>query len=117
MHLELASQLAPKTPLVLNNLAWVLAQREPPELERAFELAQRAKQLSDHPEIAHTLGTILARSGRYVEAIAEFETVLRLVPERPNVHQQLAVLYEKLENSELAEVYRRRAEALEGQGQ
>jgi tetratricopeptide (TPR) repeat protein len=116
MHLELASQLAPQTPLVLNNLAWVLAKREPPELQRALELAQRAKQLSDHPEIAHTLGTILARSGRYVEAIAEVEAVLRLLPERPNIHRLLAEWYEKLGNSELAEIYRRRAEALQDDG-
>jgi tetratricopeptide (TPR) repeat protein len=115
-HLELACERAPDMPIVLNNLAWVLAHREPPELDRAGQLALAAKKLSDDPEISDTLGTILARQGKYRAAITELETVLRAFPKRPKVHRQLAELYDKLGNAELAEAYRRRAQAADGDG-
>jgi tetratricopeptide (TPR) repeat protein len=110
-HLELACERAPDMPIVLNNLAWALAQRDPPELERACELAQAAKKLSDHPEISDTLGMILARQGKYRAAVTELETALRAFPNRPNVHRQLAELYDQLDDAELAEAHRRRARA------
>lgn len=109
-HLELASQRIGDMPIVLNNLAWTLAQRDPPELERAAQLAQAAKKLSDHPEIAHTLGTILARQGKSQAAITELETVLRADPTRPELHRELAELYDKLGNPDVASVHRRRAQ-------
>ena len=110
-HLELASERTPDMPIVLNNLAWALAQRDPPELERAAQLAQAAKKLSDHPEICDTLGTILARQGKYQAAITEFETVIRAYPDRSKVHRQLAELYDQLGNPELADIHRRRAQS------
>jgi Tfp pilus assembly protein PilF len=111
MHLELAAQQAPRMPIVLNNLAWVLAHRENPELDRAHALAQRATHLVSRPEFYYTLATILARQGKYLEAIAQFETVLRLAASRTDVYQPLAELYRKLGNFELAELYDDRAQA------
>ncbi len=111
MHLELAAQQAPRMPIVLNNLAWVLAHRENPELDRAHALAQRATDLVSRPEFYYTLATILARQGKYLEAIAQFETVLRLASSRTDVYQPLAELYRKLGDFELAELYDDRAQA------
>ena len=106
-HLELARQRTPEMPMVLNNLACALTQREPPDLERALQLAQAAKKLSNHPEISDTLGMILARQGKHREAITEFETVLRAFPNRSTLHAQLADLYEKLGDDDMAERHRR----------
>ena len=44
--LELAYKIEPKFTIVLNNLAWVLAHQDPPDLERALELASQAVEQS-----------------------------------------------------------------------
>lgn len=112
MHLELAYQRAPLVPVVLNNLAWVLAEREPADLQRALELAKTARQMSDRPEFSFTLASILARLGQTRQAVAEFESVLRVSPHRADVHKELGNLYLQLGNPDLAEVFHTRAETL-----
>lgn len=109
MHLELAYQGNLQMPAVLNNLAWALANRENPDLERALQLAQAAKKLSNHPEISDTIGNILARLGREREAVVELEAALRAFPDRPQLHSQLADLYKTLGDVRLAEVHRQLA--------
>jgi uncharacterized protein HemY len=108
-HLELACERAPNTPILMNNLAWLLAHRDPPDLERALTVAKAAKFLAPHPEISDTLGTILARQGKSRQAITELETALQAFPDRPSIHHQLAMLYEQLGAVELAERHRRNA--------
>jgi len=108
MHLELAHEHHAQMPLVLNNLAWVLAQQKEPDLPRALQMAVAARRLSDHPQIHHTLGTILARAGKHREAVAELEISLRGFPGRSEIHAQLAELYERLGDSELANLHRLR---------
>ena len=110
MHLELANEHNPRMPLVLNNLAWVLAQLKEPDLPRALQMAEAARKLSDHPQIHHTLGTILARAGKHREAVTALEISLRSFPGRREIHTQLAELYEHLGNSELADQHRRQEE-------
>jgi len=107
IHLELANDRNPQMPLVLNNLAWVLAQQQRPDLPRALQMAEASRRLSDHPQIHHTLGTILSLAGRHREAIAELEVSLRGLPGRSEIHGQLATLYERLGDFELAEQHRR----------
>jgi tetratricopeptide (TPR) repeat protein len=110
MHLEMAYQGNPQMPAVLNNLAWAIANRDPPDLQRALQLAQAAKKLFKHPEISDTIATILVRLGRYQEAVSELETALRGLPNRQVLHRKLAALYEKLGDTRLAEQHRRLAE-------
>ncbi len=113
MHLEQAQQRNPRTPEVMNNLAWGLAHRVPPDLERALRLAELAEQMSDHPEIHDTLGTILAKMGRKPEAITQFETALRKLPPRASIHRTLGDLYQDLGNQVLADEHMKLAEQLE----
>ena len=47
MHLEQARQRNARIPEVLNNLAWGLAQKDEPDLERALQLAEAAQRLSN----------------------------------------------------------------------
>ena len=113
MHLELANERNPEMPIVLNNLAWGLAHQEEPELERALQLAEAAKRLSDRPEIYDTIGSILARLGRHRQAVTELEDALRAFPKYPNLHVSLAKLYEQLGDGELADLHRRLAKRFE----
>ncbi len=69
-----------------------------------------ATDLVSRPEFYYTLATILARQGKYLEAITQFETVLRLASTRTDVYQPLAELYRKLGDFELAELYDDRAQ-------
>ncbi len=71
MHLEQAQQRNARIPEVLNNLAWGLAQKDEPDLERALQLAEAAQGLSPNPEICDTAGTILAKLGRPREAVTQ----------------------------------------------
>lgn len=113
LHLEQAQQRNPRTPEVMNNLAWGLAHRDPPDLERALRLAESAEQMSDHPEIHDTLGTILAKMGRTREAITQLETALRKLPPRASIHRALSDLYQELGNQPLADEHTKLADQLE----
>ena len=109
VQLELALQANPHLPLVLNNLAWALAHREPPDLERALRLIDTAVPLSDHPCLRGTRAVILAAMGRSAEAIRELEDVLRRHPEPAWVHGILADLYRQAGVEDLAELHRQLA--------
>lgn len=113
MHLEQAQRQNARIPEVLNNLAWGLAQKDKPDLERALQLAEAAQGLSSHPEIHDTLGTILVKLGRPREAVTHFERALRELPPRSDIHRQLGELYEQLGDAELAAEHRRRVQDLD----
>jgi putative PEP-CTERM system TPR-repeat lipoprotein len=86
--LELAVQLVPTSPLLLNNLAWVRA-----ELGRggAIEMARRAHQLAPQsPEIADTLGWLLARSGQLDEGVRYLREAAEAAPQSPDIRYHLA---------------------------
>lgn len=109
VHLEQAYLRNPQMPAILNNLAWALANREKPDLDRALQLAQAANKLSNHPEISATIGTILARQGKHQEAVKELETALRAFPDRASLHERLADLYKALGDVRLEESHRQLA--------
>jgi len=118
MHLEQARQRNERMPDVLNNLAWGLAHKDPPDLERALQLAEAAQRLSpNHPEIFDTLGTILAKMGKPREAVTQLEKALRALPPRAALHRKLGDLYEQLGDAELAAEHRRLAAQLESSPQ
>jgi Flp pilus assembly protein TadD len=68
-----AIRLNPKSPVPLNNLAWLLATDPDPKIrdgKEAIELAQRACELSRHtiPVFIGTLAAAYAEAGRFEEA-------------------------------------------------
>jgi tetratricopeptide (TPR) repeat protein len=82
-HYELALRFRPDYPGALNNLAWLLATREPAESTdpgRAVALAERACKLSDHPVATYldTLAAAYAAAGRFDDAIAAAEKATEL---------------------------------------
>ena len=111
MHLELANQGDSRMPVVLNNLAWILATQQKPDLEHALALAENARKLSADPEISATLGSILFRLGRHQQAVKELETATAAFPQRARIHTELAECYDKLGDPDLAKLHRKLAES------
>ena len=112
-QLERTLELDPEQTLVKNNLAWLLAARESPDLDRAVELANSA--VSKAPQIAtyrDTLGTILLKRGDAAQAVTELERALPGMPpnDRYKVHRKLAQAYQSMGNEELAERHRSKSE-------
>lgn len=109
-HMETAYRADPQAPLVANNLAWLLAQADPPALAQALELIHAAiERLPEQPEFRETRGQILAKLGRYKEAIPDLESSLRSLANRPEIHETLAKAYAQIGDAELAEKHRRLA--------
>ncbi|MBI2477660.1 MAG: hypothetical protein HYV60_03135 [Planctomycetia bacterium] len=107
LHLEQANRLNQNAPVILNNLAWVLASQAPPESLRALDLVNTALQIAPgHPEILATRGQILMRLERWPDSLTDLEAALQKFQDRANLHESLAVVYTKLGDSELAEVHR-----------
>jgi Flp pilus assembly protein TadD len=87
-HLELAAQLVPTSPLILNNLAWV---RQELGRDGAVDLARRAHQLApSSPEIADTLGWLLVQNGDLPSGVELLREAARLGPSLPDIRYHLA---------------------------
>src|SRR5262249_43935463 len=70
-HLERAFEILPNADLVANNLAWLLAHAEPPELERALGLIDAVVQRNPgNPRFRDTRGQILLKLNRVREALS-----------------------------------------------
>jgi tetratricopeptide (TPR) repeat protein len=113
VHLEQAYQLAPHLGLVANNLAWVLASMEPPDLDRALQLVDTVlARWPDDPLCRDTRGFILSRKGKHREALAEYQKALPRMANDPGIHQRLAEVYDRLGMADLAAEHRRKAQQL-----
>ena len=99
---EVAVRLDSNQAIARNNLAWLLADTaadDSPELDRALELAQDARELlPDDPSVADTLGWVLYRKEIPVAAIPLFHEALgQLDPGsavRPLIRFHLAQAYD-----------------------
>ena len=112
IHLELAYKIEPRFTIVLNNLAWVLAHQDPPDLERALELASQAvEQSPEDGRYRDTLGTIYLKQENYTDAAAEFQLALSGVEDPIAVRKKLITVYTKLNLPEQVEVQENMIEA------
>ncbi|MCS6976920.1 MAG: tetratricopeptide repeat protein [Gemmatales bacterium] len=113
LHLEQAYKLAPHLGIVANNLAWVLANMQPPDLDRALQLVNTVlEQWPNQPMCRDTRGYILFRMGRYREALADYQAALPALRHDPGIHQRLADVYAKLGMTELSEQHAAQARKL-----
>ncbi len=109
-HLEQAYKLDSKYVIVLNNLAWMLAQGENPDLDRASELVKTAIQGNPKDgRFRDTYGDILLKQGKFREAASELELALSGASDLNSVHQKLGVVYENLGMDDLARKHREQA--------
>ena len=105
-HLEQALQHNPDSAILLNNLAWALAHQDNPDLDRALYLVETAIRIGDQPNMRGTRADILERQGEFQGAIVELEAVLSRHKNPAWVHERLARLYDRIDDSELADLHR-----------
>ena len=117
VHWETALRLAPELNLAANNLAWLLAHEEPRDLTRALALIDAVLQRAPRePRFRGTRGDILARLGRWREALPELIAALPASRDSAAHHRLLSETYLQLGLSELAQEHRNRAEMLDKKG-
>ena len=111
-HFALAYEKAPDTPFVANNLAMILALGEKPDCNRALEIIQSVlKQYPNNPNLRETRGQVLAKMGRWQEAIADLEYALPTISAADTTHSALAQAYRGLGMADLAAEHERLAKA------
>jgi tetratricopeptide (TPR) repeat protein len=112
LHLEQAYQLAPQMGVVANNLAWVLANAQPPDLPRALALSNSLlERWPEEPMFRDTRGQVHLKMGHWKEALKDLETALRRRPEDGALHRALAETYRHLDMPEMAVEHERRADS------
>lgn len=107
-HFERAIAIRDDIPVMLNNLAWLISHdEESPDPERALGLINAA--LEKQPENASfldTRGHIYVMQEEWKKALTDFEKALTGVKNKKSVHEQLALIYGKLNIPEIAEQHR-----------
>lgn len=78
----------PNDPVALNNLAWALQEQGNPE---ALGFARRAFLAAPSPDVADTLGWILASRGQAADALPLLEQAVKGKPNDPSVQYHLAL--------------------------
>ena len=117
-HFSRAYKLDPEMLAVGNNLAWVLSQKEHPDLERALKIIQSVLRVTDdNPRYRDTRGQIFAKLSRWEEALDDLEFALRSpkLSGDKNFHRALAETYEALGQESLASKHRQIIDALSQQ--
>ena len=110
--LQEAVDAFPDHGLSLNNLAWLLGNYEPRDLEKAKELAMRAVESDPRVGTFHdTLGTIHMEFKDWQSAIQELELALAQTPigARSKIHAKLAIGYEAVGQASLAAMHKDRS--------
>lgn len=82
-HYRHRLELVPNDIRVLNNVAWIFATHEDPQIrngERALQLAMRAAQATKYrePSVLSTLAAAYAEAGRFEEAVKQGESAIEL---------------------------------------
>lgn len=112
-HLKQADKLNPNTPVILNNLAWIMASQKKGDLSKALDMANQAVKLKQfQPNFRDTRGQIHFRLGNWEDAIADLEMALGKLPNNVKIRESLAASYEKVGNVELAGMHRERLKQL-----
>ena len=94
----------PASAITLNNLAFLYSE-QPAQLDRAYELAQKARDLlPGEPRTADTLGWILYQRGQYPRALTLLEESAAGVPDNAEVQYHLGMTRYKLGLEEPARV-------------
>ena len=111
-HMETAFGLDPNFAFVVNNLAWILAHDDPPELDRAFELADQVVKLNpDDGRFRDTLATILMKQEQYSRALTEFQKAISTADDKKSIHAKMAQIYRRLDKPALATQHQKKADA------
>lgn len=114
-HWELAYQSDPLMPVLANNLAWLLAHQPPVDLPRALQMIDSVlARYPNDPQYRGTRGHILAKLGRWPDAVPDLEASLKAFPNNADLHEQLALAYDQLGLKSVADKHRQLARASAG---
>ena len=106
--------IKPDSPPILNNLAYLYAERLG-ELDKAYDLAQRARALQPgDAAIADTLGWILYKRGDYKQALALLQESAKNLPNNPEIQFHLGMANYMMGRTEEAQTAFRQAVATAG---
>ncbi|WP_417736016.1 tetratricopeptide repeat protein [Rosistilla oblonga] len=110
-HLDAAHRSDLKSATLMNNLAWVIIATQPQEADRALTLVEAAIKLRPtDPDLISTRAEIFFKQERWDEARNDFESILGRVENQKQVHERLAVIYDKLGKSDIAELHRSKSQ-------
>jgi putative PEP-CTERM system TPR-repeat lipoprotein len=84
--------VAPNFPLALNDLAVLYSERLG-QLDKAYDLAKKAKEAVNEPHIDDTLGWILFKRGDYSNALPLLQESAAKLPDLPEVQFHLGMAY------------------------
>ena len=115
-HLERAYKLDAELGPVANNLAWVLAHREPADSDRALRIMNSV--VERWPQVAvyrDTRGQILAKMKRWEDALDDLEAALPGMPRDRQLHEALAEIYRHLNKTSLSEKHTQILQHLDSQ--
>jgi len=114
LHWRAVIAAEPQSVPALNNLAWELCWHQPPMLDEALDMINRALALSPGvPVLRETRGQILARMGRSREALADLLAAIGGMNENARLHATLAEVYRDLKLPDEAKLHIERAAQLE----
>jgi predicted Zn-dependent protease len=95
-----------------NNLAWLLAAGEKPDLPRALTIINQVlERWPGEPLYRETRGEILVKLQRWKDALPDLQGATVVKPDDAKLHKMLAETYEHLDAPGLAAEHRRRAMA------
>jgi tetratricopeptide (TPR) repeat protein len=111
-HLQIALQISPASPIIMNNLGVAIARNTPNDMQKlaiAEQLLETALRVSGPnskgaEELFDSLGEIRLTAGKTVEAIESLEAALGRDNTRLNTRRKLAVAYRKVGLDEIAEI-------------
>ena len=111
-ELELAARELPRSGAIMNNLAVVIALQKDGNLERALEVSEMAIKLTPgaSPHFYETRGQILFRMKQFEKAIPDLEHALVVDSLAKNAHRSLAVCYDEIGDTAIADMHREGAE-------
>ena len=111
MHWEQAARLDPSMPAYANNLAWALAISPEPDLPRALATIDPVvARYPNDPRFRETRGQVLAKLGRWKDALPDLQSALLVYSGSRELHRALAATYDHLEAPGMAAEHRRRAD-------
>jgi tetratricopeptide (TPR) repeat protein len=103
-HWQLAQGLDPNMVLALNNLAVAFSQLDPPRIDEAIKLIDRAIELSGgDAEFYDSKGEIEYRGKRYEASIISYEKALQRNPYRLNTRNKLIDSYQKINMTDMVD--------------
>jgi tetratricopeptide (TPR) repeat protein len=112
IHMAKAFEANSNFSVVANNLAWILAHADPPELDRAYSIAAKVVEKSPQDgRFRDTLATILMKQEKLPVALTEFQKALATADNRKEIHQKMASIYRQLDKAELAKHHQEQANA------